>query len=45
MTKEEWELMEDMLDGLLLRFQEYDLEIAKLKLRIKQLERQKDDQD
>ena len=39
MTKEDWDVFNQLLDSIILRFQEYDLEIAKLKFRIKQLEK------
>ena len=42
MTGEEWELLCDVAQQIVLRFKQAELEIEKLKFRIEQLERQND---
>ena len=41
MTKEDWDAISSVIDAIVLRFKEAELEIEKLKFRIEQLEKEK----
>ena len=42
MNEEAWKVIEDIIEATTIRFKEFDVEIEKLKFRVRQLEEQED---